>query len=600
MYNELLLALLGHPGDIFVDHGGSIKVARGLPYMDASEEARLNRLCELGSMFQRLDAYANLHTTDLYLRCVRLSLLDAIQPYCDAVLEFEEKVAAHPHVPVAQLFLVLDPYTLLLPALCELVDEIDGSQARGAAVLSILASRARSGTIVIRTSIAGMLAAGQRLFTSHALAWMLHAHLPPAGLFPIARAQSDGELSLEQTWHLYHVADALRPSYISPRVADDMLFIGRAVLVCQATPSARRALAPAAEEHFAARIAAVTDPSHDPRPLEAAISDLRGTVSQSLMGLLHGQADIGLAFRTLKDFYLVSLGELFLGFLDAAAPILVAKPGMTTAQDLQAALTRAASSVHIEHSEAFQRFRISYDESITGTNTLSCVCLTYAVAWPLQLVLSDDAFARYNRLFRFLLYTKSVQMALNDMWLSMTHRKDTATMASLSALASLRARMSFFVNHFQDYLQADVLEAEFDALQARIRSVTDIRVLAAAHDEYLTALETKTMLGQPKVRQLVAAIFAGCERLCAAARRHAQPEQVPGHEIAAIQTTFDAQTRFLLLGLREVRHRHLSPLLLRIDFSGYFSRQLAAEEYVAAQEVITTTTTTTTLDDQAD
>eukprot|EP00047_Mylnosiga_fluctuans_P018244 m.68628 g.68628 ORF g.68628 m.68628 type:complete len:154 (+) comp7509_c0_seq2:1178-1639(+) len=121
-----------------------------------------------------------------------------------------------------------------------------------------------------------------------------------------------------------------------------------------------------------------------------------------------------------------------------------------------------------------------------------------------------SAYVRYNRLFRFLLYTKSVQMALNDMWLSMTHRKDTATMASLSALASLRARMSFFVNHFQDYLQADVLEAEFDALQARIRSVTDIRVLAAAHDEYLTALETKTMLGQPKAIDCVTSSYDQC------------------------------------------------------------------------------------------
>ena len=139
--------------------------------------------------------------------------------------------------------------------------------------------------------------------------------------------------------------------------------------------------------------------------------------------------------------------------------------------DLQGAFTRAAAMIHIDQTETFQQFRLVIDPSVAvvgagmgATNTMTVVGLTYSMQWPLPLVFTPEIFTRYNNLFRFLLYTKSVQVALHDCWLLLTHRKDLHTVLLLRPLQELRNTMSFFVDHFQNYLQTDVLEVEFHLL----------------------------------------------------------------------------------------------------------------------------------------
>ena len=160
-----------------------------------------------------------------------------------------------------------------------------------------------------------------------------------------------------------------------------------------------------------------------------------------------------------------------MGLLDVGALTLASKPSASTPMDLQGVFTRAAAMIHIDQTETFQQFRFVIDDSLpvmaagVGTNsTLAVVALTYSLQWPLSLVFTPDVFTRYNNLFRFLLYTKSVQVALHDCWLLLNHRKDLRTVLLLRPLQELRNTMSFFVDHFQNYIQTDVLEVEFHQL----------------------------------------------------------------------------------------------------------------------------------------
>ena len=74
--------------------------------------------------------------------------------------------------------------------------------------------------------------------------------------------------------------------------------------------------------------------------------------------------------------------------------------------------------VHIENTDAFQRFRLGYDGTVgDDKDLLHSLRLNYTLSWPLHLVFTDECFARYNVLFRFLLHTKRVQQDLHDCWL---------------------------------------------------------------------------------------------------------------------------------------------------------------------------------------
>ena len=55
-----------------------------------------------------------------------------------------------------------------------------------------------------------------------------------------------------------------------------------------------------------------------------------------------------------------------------------------------------------------------------------------------------------------------------------------------------------------------------------------------------------------------------------------RPELASLPDIAILQRDFEAQSRFLLLSLRESRQTHFAQLLLRIDYNGFFSQKLLA------------------------
>jgi gamma-tubulin complex component 4 len=106
--------------------------------------------------------------------------------------------------------------------------------------------------------------------------------------------------------------------------------------------------------------------------------------------------------------------------------------------------------------------------------------LEYAVAPPIDLVLLPDDFERYNALFKFLFLVKRCQLQLQKLW-PWQMRTIKSTQKSLIPKAEvpieaarmrcvflLRAKMQFFIDNLQYYLQVDVLQASFDEMVKRI------------------------------------------------------------------------------------------------------------------------------------
>jgi hypothetical protein len=119
MYHELILALFGHPGSIFVHSDDNFKVnlaenanpfltgqvSPGYSFFTPPEEERLNQLLSLGYLYSRLERYmeevqvsfgsiipSDFSFQDAYLHCFGLALDDGLQRYREKLIAFEEKV----------------------------------------------------------------------------------------------------------------------------------------------------------------------------------------------------------------------------------------------------------------------------------------------------------------------------------------------------------------------------------------------------------------------------------------------------------------------------------------------------------------------------
>merc|ERR1719272_1374901 len=94
-----------------------------------------------------------------------------------------------------------------------------------------------------------------------------------------------------------------------------------------------------------------------------------------------------------------------------------------------------------------------------------------------------------------------MEHSLSTMWCAkMTLAR---TLAQIPGLANLMQRyhaahasMSHFVNEVQYYFMFEVLECSWSDLLADIKELHDLDQLIAAHEKFLSALVTRTFLGE--------------------------------------------------------------------------------------------------------
>ena len=98
-----------------------MQVVESFPYLHASEISLLNRICRLGSYYQRFQAFIagqgrpsvtllraaergeGDNRRGLYLRALADGLNTVLQDYRQTLLRVEKKALADPHLPITQV-----------------------------------------------------------------------------------------------------------------------------------------------------------------------------------------------------------------------------------------------------------------------------------------------------------------------------------------------------------------------------------------------------------------------------------------------------------------------------------------------------------------
>nr|XP_028562863.1 gamma-tubulin complex component 4 isoform X1 [Podarcis muralis] len=231
MIHELLLALRGYTGGLFVAVGGGGSVCLQVPqepvlppFLHPSEAALLARVCRLGAFYIRFSDFVeqfaaehvqpppsqggpsqggqqqqpppgapsapsaaaalsvqpqDLHPSQqgIYLRAFCTGLDAVLRPYRQALLDLEQEFLADPHLTISHVNYSLDQFQLLFPSLMTVVEQIKTQKIHGCQILEVVHRHSRGGLPPVRRALEKVLAMCHAAMYKQLSAWMLHGLL---------------------------------------------------------------------------------------------------------------------------------------------------------------------------------------------------------------------------------------------------------------------------------------------------------------------------------------------------------------------------------------------------------------------------------------
>ncbi|XP_063170601.1 gamma-tubulin complex component 4 isoform X3 [Candoia aspera] len=293
MIHELLLALRGYTGGLFVGGGGGLQVSpEPPPFLHPSEAALLARVCRLGALYVRLHEFIEQFAEHvqpplppppaapavpppppqelpasppgIYLRAFCTGLDAVLQPYRQALLGLEQEFLADPHLTIAYVNYSLDQFQLLFPSLMIVVEQIKTQKVHGCQILETVYKYSRGGLPPVHQALEKVLAMCHAVLYKQLSAWMLHGLLldqheeffirqgPSLGIIAAQPEEEEEDLGIGgltgkqlrelQDMRLIEEENMLAPSpkqfslriemlpsYIPVRVAEKILFVGESV-----------------------------------------------------------------------------------------------------------------------------------------------------------------------------------------------------------------------------------------------------------------------------------------------------------------------------------------------------------------------------------
>ncbi|KAF3784069.1 Gamma-tubulin complex component 4 [Nymphaea thermarum] len=463
MLHEVLLALLGHTGDFVIkqkDESGKVvfKLAPDLAFVQPSERDVIERLVCLGLYYRKLTefvaksrnpnvawiTYGNVQNQapvslkvenkmpSVYRKAIANGVAEILSVYRSAVLQVEQQVLADPVPILATVTKGLYEFDMLLAPLSEFVVEIECNDVRGGQLLNLLYKRCHCGVPELQACMQRLLWHGHQVMYRQLAAWMVHGLLQDQyGEFFIRRQENvEGEQTLHHSGHPskkdtqksledasltdwnsgFHVFLDMLPQYIHMRVAESILFSGKAIRVLRNPSPAFRCKADVfhhgvprgsnkyqgllgcfaqkepcidtqlvGEELFpqseADKIVDMLQelresPEFHKRSFEHAVDSTRMIAAGHLWQLVVVHADLDGHLKALKDYFLLAKGDFFQCFLEESRQLMRLPPRYSTAEaDLMVPFQLAASKTIGDDDKYFSRVSLRLQSEVKAVSS---------------------------------------------------------------------------------------------------------------------------------------------------------------------------------------------------------------------------------------
>jgi gamma-tubulin complex component 4 len=542
VFHEVLLAMLGKGGTLVKATESGMKVSEEIDFLLEHERVLVERAAACGCHFSLVESFAQqaldsgkqrLLKEGLYLRALAAGLEEVLDVYRSMVLSCEQAVLADPALPLTYLTTRFSEFELLLPALTRMIEDIAQKRVHGCLLLDLVSLHASSGVPCVRACMDRFLGRLGLVLFSQVGAWVLHGMLtdPNSEFFvsPLSRGAegegSDGEgdeahLSLAEDQQ-FEVCPERKPQCISAAVVEKVLFCGVALRIMM-HPNASKEDRP--EESMLLRFGVelrrlAAMPVFHRASFETFVNDMQSYVTKRLWRLVVMRARLPQHLRAVKDYFLLSRGDLYQAFIDNTRGIMSLHASDTAEHDINEPFRRAALLSYADDDEMFARTRLVIDSSVTNDGDakdnaaadperegLDVIRMSYDMEWPLgTLLFTPDVMGQYNALFSFLLRVKHAHSELQYAWLqtqsgrhgraiNSQRQKQSESGKHLIGMWALRSEMAFLVGNLLYYLQCDVIDAQYDQLKRVVKESEDFEAIRLAHSRFLSNVAAECLM----------------------------------------------------------------------------------------------------------
>eukprot|EP00698_Gefionella_okellyi_P023404 TRINITY_DN7991_c0_g1_i2.p1 TRINITY_DN7991_c0_g1~~TRINITY_DN7991_c0_g1_i2.p1 ORF type:complete len:460 (-),score=99.84 TRINITY_DN7991_c0_g1_i2:560-1939(-) len=432
--HDILLALLGHCGDVIVSSKSTFHLSTECTHVDESERQLINRICATGFYCLKLQTYCDRTQSataaqPLFLRALCSGIEEQLDAYRQKIVEAEETYLGDAYLSLSYLFGVLGDYPLVFPYIAGIVDQITDQGLGGGALLNLLHEKAMSGFPSIRDSVLRLTFHVHKVFYNILGAWMLYGLLQDkygeffirdtsvqsnkeaATVVPTAAVDASVSTTAssaapatnatpasDNKWTTQYTVEVRQlPQYVPASVAQTILFIGKAVQVLQNPTAAKFGTPPAdAAERFREKLRKLQSMAvFHPLSFEVEIASMRAAVAKDLWQLVVVGADLMSHFRTLKDYFLLAKGDFYQIFLEDAYKVLAMPPGPTAERQINVHYQAASGKSTAEDDEHFKLLNMKFDKDFPARDPWGGLYLQYRVQFPLDMLISEDTIQKY-------------------------------------------------------------------------------------------------------------------------------------------------------------------------------------------------------------
>ncbi|CAH0391715.1 unnamed protein product [Bemisia tabaci] len=646
MLHEIILSLLCPDAQFLEEQNEALKLNL---FLHPSEKCLLRRILSVAKDFATIKKFSEYvngkvdgnddgKSYGMYLKAFTHGVEKELIPYHRDIIDLQEKALLNPSMTISELQCFITKHYNPLKSYCALINQIENRQLRGGQLLQLIYENSTTGDEEIVQSLNRLLQECHVAFFKQLSSWLFYGQVhdrykeffiqplesvetektitvaasPKIPVDTIAAFQFFIEFNAASNIRKHQIESTLVPSYISYSLAQKILFLGETILMVTSKHSNAsnkfvNSIYNGKEKKYMQEIIEFeTKVCLKPYALEKILDEMRSSVMEYLWKLAITECYLYEQVKLIKDFYLLSHGELFTEFLRKSDGILYKPLTTSSVRILNYSLQQAALSVGTIKESSLDKFEFTMPEEIIkeGGNIFNCLKLTYKTEWPLQLFFTAEVLHNYNVLFLFLLRIKKIQMDLHGLWLKNVKQKQ---MKCWKEAWQLRTGLMFLIDNLQYYLQVDVLETEFSALMKAANETKDFEKLQQLHLLFLSKILTHSFVSHvqwpPKklsskndghmekssetrphpVNACLTKIFKICEKFISVMA--SDKSLSADNELPLLLEFFHQQLSVLIISMseltsRNISYKHLNQFLLRLDFNNWFTNKFDLTKYI--------------------
>lgn len=152
-------------------------------------------------------------------------------------------------------------------------------------------------------------------------------------------------------------------------------------------------------------------------------------------------------------------------------------------------------------------FAMGASQGLKGVEALT---LDYAVAWPMNLVLSRRAVIKYQLLSRLLFFSKHVETRVLSTWSDHQSTKELDVRESMGPAFSLRHRMLHFLHNFVYYISLEVISPRGHEMKEGLAEAVDMDEVLGLHERFLDTCLKECLLASQSLLVNLTKIMTTC------------------------------------------------------------------------------------------